>query len=68
MIKILNYYVKYELLSEYIKLYVKYITEDKIPCSTFDKYGNLVMSYMDRETFKLILSKLNEVYRNIYLR
>ena len=64
MIKIGNYYTRLDLLSEYIKLYVKYITEDYIPCSTLDENGNLIMSLVDRSSFDNIISELTRMEYN----
>ena len=58
MIKVGNYYIKSEFNQEYIKLYIKYITEDYIPCSTINQRGELIMSIVDRQTFNNFLKAL----------
>ena len=60
MIPIFNYYLKTELLPEYISLYVKNITSEYVPCSTFDKNGNLIMSIVDMKTFCYFIHVLNK--------
>lgn len=62
MIKIGSYYTDLHFLDEYIKLYVKYITNDYIPCSTLDINGNLILSIIDKNTFCNIISELNLLY------
>ena len=64
MIQIGKYYTDIKFLEEYIKLYVKYITQDYIPCSTLDENGNLILSIIDKNTFGSIISTLNELLMN----
>lgn len=58
MIKVGEYYIKPDFNEEYIKLYIKYITQDYIPCSTINKRGELVMSIVDKATFINFLKAL----------
>lgn len=60
MIKVSRYYISLDLLPEYIKLYVRYITSDYIPCSTYNEAGDLVMSIVDKDTFAYFIKILNE--------
>ena len=61
MIEVDGYYIKEEFYSEYIKLYIKYITEDLIPCSTVNKRGELILSIVDKITFYKFLRTLNNL-------